>query len=220
MKSLKINDIDYRNILIQSYKELNLTENELIVLLLIDSLSKEKMSLFSGEMLSVKMNLTEKEIDETIVSLMNKSFLSYVQQGDILVTSLENTFKKVLDLIQNQIVNDFNDDESKYKQEALGNVLRTLETEMKRSLTSLEMEKVANWFQEGVDEKVINDSINECIMKNNRVTITKVDHLIIKNLTHTDREQEGFTTVDEKTKKDIKKAMDIAAYDWVNRDEN
>lgn len=220
MKSLKINDIDYRNILIQSYKELNLTENELIVLLLIDSLSKEKMSLFSGEMLSVKMNLTEKEIDEAIVSLMNKSFLSYVQQGDILVTSLENTFKKVLDLIQNQIVNDFNDDESKYKQEALGNVLRTLETEMKRSLTSLEMEKVANWFQEGVDEKVINDSINECIMKNNRVTITKVDHLIIKNLTHTDREQEGFTTVDEKTKKDIKKAMDIAAYDWVNRDEN
>ena len=94
MKSLKINDVDYRNILIQSYKELNLNENELVVLLMIDSLSKEKMSLFSGEMLSVKMNLKEQEIDEAIVSLMNKSFLSYVQKGDILVTSLENTYQK------------------------------------------------------------------------------------------------------------------------------
>ena len=29
MNFLKINDIDYRNILINNYKELNLTENEL-----------------------------------------------------------------------------------------------------------------------------------------------------------------------------------------------
>ena len=43
--------------------------------------------------------------------------------------------------------------------------------------------------------------------------------LIIKNLAHTDRVEEGFSTVDEKTKKDIKKAMDIASYDWVNRDD-
>ena len=30
----------------------------------------------------------------------------------------------------------------------------------------------------------------------------------------------GFTTVDEKTKRDIKKSMDIVSYDWVNSDEN
>lgn len=88
---------------------------------------------------------------------------------------------------------------------------------MKRSLSGLEMEKVINWFNEGVNVNVIENSINECIMKSNKVSINAIDKLIIKNLTHVDREEEGYSTVSEKTKKDIKKAMDIASYDWVNR---
>jgi len=45
------------------------------------------------------MNYNDKEIDELIVSLMNKGFLSYIQCGDILVTSCENTYKKMNQLI-------------------------------------------------------------------------------------------------------------------------
>ena len=78
---------------------------------------------------------------------------------------------------------------------------------------------ISEWFNEDVDKNVIINSINECIMKHNKVTVKMVDKLIIKNLAHTDRVEEGFSTVDEKTKKDIKKAMDIASYDWVNRDD-
>ena len=90
---------------------------------------------------------------------------------------------------------------------------------MKRSLSPLEIDMISEWFNEDVDKNVIINSINECIMKHNKVTVKMVDKLIIKNLTHTDRMEEGFSTVDEKTKKDIKKAMDIASYDWVNRDD-
>ena len=56
MDLIRFSDIDYRNILIQNYKELGLSEKELVVLLLIDSSSKDKKSLFSGELLSLKMN--------------------------------------------------------------------------------------------------------------------------------------------------------------------
>ena len=41
--------------------------------------------------------------------------------------------------------------------------------------------------------------------------------LFIKNLSHKDVIDEGFTSVDDKTKRDIKKAIDIASYDWKNR---
>jgi len=220
MDLIRITDLDYRSILIQSYKDLNLSEMELIVLLMIDSLIKEKRALFSGELLSVKMNLSENEIDQIIVSLMNKNFLSYVQDGDILVTSLEGTYKKIISLVQNRIINDNNDEETRYKHESLGEVLKLLEEQMKRSLSPLEVDRVDSWFREGVDKKVILNSINECVMKHNRLTIKQIDNLIIKNLSHTDRVDEGFTTIDERTKKDIKKAIDIASYDWVNRDED
>ena len=63
MNFLKINDIDYRNILINNYKELNLTENELIVLLMIDSINKNEKTLISGDQLAFKMNLNSQQID-------------------------------------------------------------------------------------------------------------------------------------------------------------
>ena len=69
MDLIRFSDIDYRNILIQNYKELGLSEKELVVLLLIDSSSKDKKSLFSGELLSLKMNYNDKEIDEIIGKL-------------------------------------------------------------------------------------------------------------------------------------------------------
>ena len=103
--------------------------------------------------------------------------------------------------------------------EAFGEITKLLEENMKRSLSPLEIDMISEWFNEDVDKNVIINSINECIMKHNKVTVKMVDKLIIKNLAHTDRVEEGFSTVDEKTKKDIKKAMDIASYDWVNRDD-
>lgn len=219
MDLIRFSDIDYRNILIQNYKELGLNEKELVVLLLIDSSSKDKKSLFSGELLSLKMNYNDKEIDELIVSLMNKGFLSYIQCGDILVTSCENTYKKIIELFTKKVCSDQNDLTKVYTQEAFGEITKLLEENMKRSLSPLEIDMISEWFNEDVDKNVIINSINECIMKHNKVTVKMVDKLIIKNLTHTDRMEEGFSTVDEKTKKDIKKAMDIASYDWVNRDD-
>ncbi len=219
MNFLKINDIDYRNILINNYKELNLTENELIVLLMIDSINKNEKTLISGDQLAFKMNLNSQQIDEIIVSLMNKSFLSYQQDGDILITSIENTYQRIISFVEKKYLEDSNDETIKNQEENLTRILKILEEEMKRSLSGLEMEKVINWFNEGVNVNVIENSINECIMKSNKVSINAIDKLIIKNLTHVDREEEGYSTVSEKTKKDIKKAMDIASYDWVNRHE-
>ena len=67
MSKIKFDQLNYLNILISQYKELGLTENELIVLLLIDLYDKENPSLITGELLQGKMNLLSKEIDDIIV---------------------------------------------------------------------------------------------------------------------------------------------------------
>lgn len=216
MNLVKISQIDYRYVLVEEYKEFGLTENELVTLLLIDNINKEKHSLITGDMLMRKMHLSSSEIDECIISLMSKGFLSYEQEGEILITSLEKTYQKVISYITKKITEEDELRKDKKTEDAMSRVLTLLQDEMKRSLTPLELDIVSQWFKDNIDEEVIINSINEVILKTSKVSIKQVDRLIIKNLSHTDRVEEGFSTVDEKTKKDIKKAMDIASYDWVN----
>ena len=218
MNALTIESLDYRYILINNYKYFKLSENELVILLIIDSLKKK--TLITGDQLEVKMSISAKEIDEGIVSLMNKGFLSYETVDGILITSIEPTFKKILAYMSSKIINEDNEEELKKQEDALTKVMKTLEEEMKRSLTPLEIDLISNWFKEGVHENVINNAIDECILKGKKLTVKAIDRTITKNLQHTDRVEEGFTTVDEKTKRDIKKSMEIVSYDWVNSDEN
>jgi len=217
MQRIKLSEIDYRHILLEKYKELGLKENEVMVLLLIDAMYKDKPSLITGDQLSSKMNLDANEIDKIIVELMNKSFLSYIDQDGMIVTSLENTYKKIVDVFLSNIIQMSNEDEIYEQETSFSKVLNQLQESMKRNLTPLEIDLVQSWFKDKIEERVIMQSISECIMKNNKVSVKEVDRLICKNLTHNDVVNEGFTTIDEKTKKDIGKTMETISYDWVNK---
>ena len=219
METLKIWDLDYRRILLQSYKSWNLTEGEVLILLLIDQLFRESNpTLITGEQLAVRMTYSAEEIDKMLVSLMSKGFLSYEPFGDVLVTSLSRTYQKICDDFLKKATRKQDDAMTVKKEADFSCVMRRLETEMKRSLTSLETEKVAGWFQDDLSADFILQCIDECLMKGGKVTITKVDRTLLKNIAHRDRESEGATTVDERTKMDIRKAIDIANYDWMDDD--
>lgn len=220
MNTIKLSQLDYRYILIDQYKNLGLTENELVVLLLIDSLDHNKPSLITGALLSSKMNIESEKINEIITGLMNKSFLSYKQVNDILVTSMDNTYQKIVDYFYNSITNNEEKGKKEIDEDSYRRVCKKLEEEMKRSPTPLEIDIINNWFNDQIEESIIMQAIEQCIMKNNKLSIKQVDRIILKDISHKDIEQEGFTTVSEKTKKDIKKAMDEVSYDWVNKDEN
>lgn len=219
MKKFKIYDLDYRQILIQSYKNLGLTELELVVLLLIESLNKEKASLIIGDQLSHKMNLPASEIDNIIVSLMDKAFLSYEKENEQLVTSCNKMYERILAFVEKQLINKADIVNDQEFQDNFRVTLQTLEKELKRSLLPLEIQMITSWYDDNVEQEVISSAINECIMRKGKISIKQIDHLIATNLRHKDRVSEGFTTVDEKTKRDIKKAIEIASYDWVNNDD-
>lgn len=219
MKALTLPQLDYRYILIRQYKEFGLNENELVILLLIDTLNREKPSLITGDQLKIKMTLDASQIEQGMVDLMTKGFLSYESVGGILVTSMEKTYRKIVESVQSEIVKSAEDESEQIAEDSFAKVLRELEEEMQRSLTPLEIQIVQSWFKDDVGETGILNAINECILKRGKVSVKQVDRLIVKNITHADRVEEGASIADEKTKRDIKKAMDIAAYDWVNNDD-
>ena len=121
------------------------------------------------------------------------------------------------------MIKDFKEQENeanlKEKEDELTEVMKVLQEEMKRPLTPLEIDLVSNWFKDDVNINIINASIDECLRKKSKLSIKQVDRLIIKNLQQEDIENEGFSTVDEKTKIDLRKSMENAAYDWIHDDE-
>ncbi len=220
MSKIKFDQLNYLNILISQYKELGLTENELIVLLLIDLYDKENPSLITGELLQGKMNLPSKEIDDIIVSLLEKKFVSYEMKDSLMVTSPKPMKEKVLNYFVNNIINSKSEEEQKVKDDEFQEVLKVLQDRLGRVLTPLEIDKVSSWFDDDINKDLIIKVIDSLMAKRGKISsLNVIDKALVKEISHQDVLDEGFTSVDSTSKKNIKDALEIASYDWVKKDE-
>ena len=220
MSKIKFDQLNYLNILISQYKELGLTENELIVLLLIDLYDKENPSLITGELLQGKMNLPSKEIDDIIVSLLEKKFVSYEMKDSLMVTSPKPMKEKILNYFVNNIINTKSEEEQKVKDDEFQEVLKVLQDRLGRVLTPLEIDKVSSWFDDDIDKDLIIKVIDSLMAKRGKISsLNVIDKALVKEISHQDVLDEGFTSVDSTSKKNIKDALEIASYDWVKKDE-
>lgn len=220
MSKIKFDQLNYLNILISQYKELGLTENELIVLLLIDLYDKENPSLITGELLQGKMNLPSKEIDDIIVSLLEKKFVSYEMKDSLMVTSPKPMKEKILNYFVNNIINSKFEEEQKVKDDEFQEVLKVLQDRLGRVLTPLEIDKVSSWFDDDIDKDLIIKVIDSLMAKRGKISsLNVIDKALVKEISHQDVLDEGFTSVDSTSKKNIKDALEIASYDWVKKDE-
>ena len=165
MEAIKIQQLDYKYILIENYKAFNLSENELVVLLLIDNVEKESPSLITAEQLVLKMNLEEKEIDNILVSLLDRKFISYETYNGILITSLNPLKERIVEYIKNSFLNTPTEELLEISESDGRTIFEEFESKLNRSLTPLEIDSIRMWFSEGVSKDVIISALNECAAK-------------------------------------------------------
>lgn len=216
---INIDQIDYRAILVDNYKSMGLSEYDLVTILTIDNILKKEKVLITGELLALKMNLSLKEIDAILVSLTSRGYIEYSTSGDILVSSLVPTYNKIIEFFQNEIISSFKESNSKATQKELSNTFLLMQEELGRSLTPIEIEKVRDWINQGISEEVILTCIHECQNKMKKVTINQVDKAISKYLSSRDIEKEGYSSINEKWKKDFEDTLEIANTKWTSKDE-
>ena len=78
MKSnVQFEALDFKYLLLEYYKKLRISENELAVIFMIDHLLDQKNTLITPDLLSLKMNLKMSEIDSILVKLIEKKFIQY-----------------------------------------------------------------------------------------------------------------------------------------------
>lgn len=219
MNELLLEHIDYRYLLVDNYKSFGLSEYDLVVLLNIDNMIKKESLLITADLLALKMNLGVKEIDALLVSLTSRGFIEYVSNGSSIITSLKSTYNKILGLFQSEIVRLVQGKVNKEVQQEISNVFLLMQKELGRSLSPVEIEKVREWITQGIKEEVIVSCIHECQAKSKRVTINQIDKAILKFVSSRDIEKEGYSSVNEKWKKDLENTIRIANTKWTDDDE-
>ena len=135
------------------------------------------------------------------------------------MTSIKPLYNKIIVEFQSELLRLAQGNKNKEANEEFNNVFALMQKEMGRTLSPLEIEKVREWISQGIKEEVIISCVHECQHKSKRVTINQIDKSIMKYLSSRDIEKEGYSSVNEKWKKDIEDTIRIANTKWTSSDE-
>lgn len=88
------NGLNFRFLLLENYKTMSITEEELVVIFMLEHLIKEGNTFVTADLLSLRMNYSVKDIDTILVKLINKGLLEYKTLDDKTITSLRPLYKR------------------------------------------------------------------------------------------------------------------------------
>ena len=209
--------INFDYLLIEHYKDLNINESELAVILVVDHLLKQHNDIITAEDLSFKMNLDSKKIDEILSNLVTKNIVDLVFDKKGAKLSLQPLKNKLFQ----QLKLDIYKEEERQKediQEMAQNVYALFEKELKRTLSPLEVSRIQEWFATNNDEDVSN-AIKDLKASGKKVSIRAVDKILLAKAKANEINQEGVTALNEKWNKNLEETIKIAKTKWLDDDD-
>ena len=208
--------LDLNYLLLNNYKKLKITEDELVVILMISHLLNEGNELVTNSLLALKMNFDEVTIDDIVVSLLMKGFLEY-QDGSNggIRTSLEPLNKILYRELELSILgNGLKED--KILSEQITKLYKKFEKDFSRSLAPVEIQKIDEWIS--VDKYSIDEiefALKEAKL-NNALSIKYIDKVLFTNKKRQDIETEGysFRSEDRSVNTDVDDVIEILKTKW------
>ncbi len=168
--------IDYRALVLAFYHRLELTEQEAIALIRLNSLLDDKQEIIKPAKFSKWLSLSVKETEQLLESLMNKGYL----QIKLIETSngkekevfdIDFFLLKVIDLLEKT--------QRKTYQNYLSEVLVYLEDTLQSTLSPLDAELVSDWvLKESYPFEMIKDATLKAL-KSNYPSIRRIDQILL-----------------------------------------
>ena len=209
--------LDFHYLLLENYKKLNLDEKEVIVLLMIEQLLRQNNTFITADILSLKMNLNVKEIDDILVKLVNRNIIAYNTDNKDISTSLDPLYNKLYKEFEKDIMDDnfTNADEEKTK--SLQNIYQEYEKILGRPLSPIEYSQINEWINNEYTDQMIIDALKEAI-SHQKKSFRAVDKILLQWQTRDDRKKEGYSAINDKWNKNIDETIKIAQAKWVDDD--
>ncbi len=211
--------IDFRFLLLENYKRLNINEDELATILMIDHLIGQGNPFVTADILSLKMSMDVKKIDEVLTALLTRELIEYVTQGKRTVTTLEPLKKILFKEFQLTASREQDDKKSKKLDEELTNIYGQFEKLLGRSLIQAEFSKIREWVSYGYSDETIINALKEALNKGKR-SLRSVDKILLSWANRDDLEKEGMTTKEQQWDKSLEETIRIAKTPWIDKDGN
>lgn len=208
--------IDFRYLLIDNYKRLKLSENELAVLFVIDFLIDQGNPFVTADYLSLKMTLDVKTIDSILAGLLKKEMIEYVSRGKKTVTTLNPLKNKLYREFQITFEKEQKESNSKDAKARLENIYAKFEELLQRNLTPVEFSKIREWIQFGYSDEDIINALKDALAKGKK-SLRSVDKILLQQIAREDIDNEGMTTIDDKWDKNIEETIRIAKIPWLKK---
>ena len=203
--------INWKNLLIANYKSLNLSEDEVMVLLVSDYCLEQGETLITPELLTLKMSMDGKKLSATLTALLNKNLIIYEEKDGKLATSL-NGIKRLL--IDEFLKKEGQPEANKNVQ----NLYNIYESEFGRPLTYTEIETIKSWLETGFSESQIILALKEAVASKAK-NMRYIDKILLNWKQQEERNKEGYTTISEDWRKDMEQSIKIANLDGSNKND-
>ncbi len=210
--------IDFRYLLIDNYKKLKITEEELAVIFVMDFLIGEGNPFITADLLALKMNYDVKKIDSILATLLKKGLIEYVSQGKKTITTLKPLKDKLYREFQFYMAKEQEVASSKEKSEELENIYEQFQKYLGRTLSPAEISKIREWVSFGYSDSMIIDALKETLAKGKK-SLKSVDRTLLQMLAKDDLQSEGHTTVSDEWTRNLEETIRIAKTPWVDDDD-
>ena len=208
--------IDFRFLLLENYKKLKISENELAIIFMIDHLVSQGNPFITADLLSLKMSLDIKEIDALIADLLTRGFIEYATLNGKTVTSLNPLKEKLFREFQMSVSKEASN--KKDREEVLSNIYATFETELSRPLQAMEFSLIREWVDFGYSDEMIINALKEALSQGKK-SLRSVDKILLSWAKREDLETEGKTPIDDDWTKNLEETIRIAKTPWLDDDD-
>ena len=210
--------IDFRYLLLENYKKLKLNEQELATILMMDHLIAQGNPLVTQDLLSLKMTLDIKSIDNVLAALLTKGYIAFINQGGKTITTLDPLKKVLYREFQLSLDKEEMERGKREVNEQLENIFGTFEKLLARSLSPVEISKIREWVSYGYSDEMIINALKDALNRGKK-SLRSVDKILLEWSSREDLEKDGISTRDEQWDKNLEETIRIAKTSWLDDDD-
>ena len=210
--------IDFRFLLLENYKKLKISENQLAIIMMADHLMRNGDNFITADLLSLKMSLDIKEIDRLLADLLTRGLMEYTTVNGKTVTSLDPLKEKLYREFQISVSKENEAKNSETISNQLSNIFEEFQKALGRPLSPTEISTIREWVSMGHTDEVIIDALKEAINQGKK-SLKSVDKILLTWAKREDLEAEGKTSIDDDWTKNLEETIRIAKTPWLDEDD-
>ena len=210
--------VDFHFLLLENYKKLKISENQLAIILMMDHLISYGDTFATADLLSLKMSLDIKEIDRLLADLLTRGLIEYTTANGKTITSLNPLKERLYREFQISVSKENEVRNNKTISDQLTNIYENFQQELGRSLSPTEVSTIREWVAMGYTDEVIINALKEAISQGKK-SIKSVDKILLTWAKREELEAEGKTSIKDDWTNNLEETIRIAKTPWLDEDD-